>query len=75
MNIRTTFRAACYLIACQQTCSKSLLERKLKINYTDASDIIKILETNKIIEQEGLTQYKVFFNLEQMEVILDLIYK
>jgi len=75
MDIKTSFRAACYLIAHRQMCSKSLLQRKLQINYTDAGIIIGMLQTNKIIEPQGLSQYKVFLNLQQMEVVLDLIYK
>ena len=75
MDIKTSFRAACYLIAHRQMCSKTLLQRILQINYLDACMIIEMLESNKIIEQQGLSQYKVFFNLQQMEVILDLIYK
>ena len=75
MDIKTSFRAACYLIAHRQMCSKSLLQRKLQINHLDASMIIEMLESNKMIKQHGLTQYKVLFNIKQMEVILDLLYK
>ena len=75
MDIKTSFRAACYLIAHRQMCSKTLLQRILQINYLDACLIIEMLESNKMIEPHGLTQYKVLFNIKQMEVILDLIYK
>ena len=75
MDIKTSFRAACYLIAHRQMCSKTLLQRILQINYLDASMIIEMLESNKMIKQHGLTQYKVLFNIKQMEVILDLLYK
>ena len=75
MDIKTSFRAACYLVSFQQTCSKSVLIRKLQINHLDASMIIEMLESNKMIEPHGLTQYKVLFNIKQMEVILDLLYK
>jgi len=75
MDIKNSFRAACYLVSCQQACSKSVLIRRLQINYLDACLIIEMLESNKMIEPHGLTQYKVLFNIKQMEVILDLIYK
>jgi len=76
--IKENFRSACYLICCccSKQCSKSLLQRKLQINYIDATYIIEILMTNKLIEQVGLTQYRpLITDIDKMEVILDLIYK
>ena len=72
MEIKELFRACCYMIVEEQTCSKTQIQRRFNINYTDATFVFDMLLENNLISPVYKSNIS---NLTQMEKILDKIYK
>lgn len=72
MEYKELFRACCYMIVNEKTCSKSQIQRRFGVNYKDATFVFNMLLENNLIQPE----YKPTINeLTNMEKLLDKIFK
>jgi hypothetical protein len=72
MEIRKLFRACCYMIVEENTCSKSQIQRRFNVNYDDATFVFNLLLENNLIRpiyKSNIT------DVAKMEKILDKIYR
>lgn len=72
-NYKELFRAACYMITQEQYCSLSQIQRRLNVNYPDASYIFNLLKDNNLIVG-SINCTPIFKNIEQVEKLLDKMY-
>lgn len=72
MEIKELFRACCYMIATEKTCSKIQIQRRFHVDYNDATFVFNMLLKNKLISPEYKSNIT---DLDKMEKLLDLLYK
>lgn len=72
MEVKELFRACCYMIVEEKSCSKSQIQRRLGVNYADATYLFNMLLENDLIRAEYKPTIR---SVEKMEQVLDKIYK
>lgn len=72
MEVKELFRACCYMIVEEKSCNKSQIQRRLGVNYADATFLFNMLLENDLIRPEYKPTIK---SIEKMEQVLDKIYK
>jgi len=72
MEMKELFRACCYMIVSEKSCSKSQIQRRFNVSYKDATFVFNMLLENNLIQPE----YKPTINeLTNMEKLLDKLFK
>jgi hypothetical protein len=72
-NYKELFRAACYMITTEQYCSMSQIQRRLNLNYPDATYIFNLLKDNSLIIG-NINYIPIFKDIEAVEKLLDKMY-
>ena len=73
MAIKELFRAACYMITQEQYCSMSQIQRRLNVNYPDATYIFNLLKDNNLIVG-SVNCTPIFKDIDAVEKLLDKMY-